>query len=166
MGILQWSAENRTSGLANRTKICPVIEYLDFERPKSILYVRFSNVSEIRTFMSGFQTFEIETGSKPVWNRFCMFWTFWFDDKNRQTEQTTVTRRKPDVRFGKPDINLSGFRTSGYRTSGPFQFHRPVIERSVPIGSNRTTSSKPVPNRFQTSFWFRTLIDQTFEIRT
>ena len=29
----------------------------------------------------------------------------------------TVERRKPDVRFGKPEEKASGFRTSGFRTS-------------------------------------------------
>ena len=40
--------------------------------------------------------------------------------------------------------------SSGYRTSGSFQFGRPVIGRPVPIASNRTSDTKPVPNRFQT----------------
>ena len=33
------------------------------------------------------------------------------------TNLITVKRREPDVRFGKPDIIMSGFQTSGFRTS-------------------------------------------------
>ena len=37
----------------------------------------------------------------------------------------TVTRRKPDVRFGEPDEKASGFRISGFRTSESVVY-RPV----------------------------------------
>ena len=54
----------------------------------------------------------------------------------------TVERRKPDVRFGKPDEKASGFRISGYRTSGSIQ-SCPVIGRPVVINlSGYRTDSK------------------------
>ena len=42
----------------------------------------------------------------------------------------TVNVRKPDVRFAKPDTIVSGFRTSGYRTSGSIHLY-PVFRRYI-----------------------------------
>ena len=54
---------------------------------------------------------------------------------------STVNVRKPYVRFGKPDKKVSGFQTSGYRTSEDTTIC-PVIGR--PIDLERLKSGRYV----------------------
>ena len=68
-----------------------------------------------------------------------------------------MTVREPDVRFGKPDVFMSGFQTSGFRTSED-HYISPVIGRLLylkrPITGrykNRTSENRtlyPVFRRF------------------
>ena len=68
--------------------------------------------------------------------------------------QYTVLRRKPDVRFGKPDRFMSGYRMSGFRTSECQSSERPDFERPDRLLSDVRdqnlfqTGSKLVWNRF------------------
>ena len=85
----------------------------------------------------------------------------------------TVNVRLPDLRFGEPDIKLSGFRISGFRTCGSITLspdfrsiqlpkcsksgqYCPVIGRLVPIGRLKS-------GRFTTPLTFEI---RRFEIRT
>ena len=98
----------------------------------------------------------------------------------KRTERNTVNVRKPDVRFGKPDKKVSGFQTSGYRTSEDHSitpvfrhYKNPMclktghsvrisdrlVPKPVPTGlepvsalDSTKTGSKPVWNRFGTGF--------------
>ena len=74
-------------------------------------------VSEIRTICSDFRQF---SKSEQIYNRTevsCLK-----SERVRISDvYCTVNVRKPDVRIAKPDIKMSGFRTSGYRTSGWYQ---------------------------------------------
>ena len=76
----------------------------------------------------------------------------------------TVDVRIPDVRFAKPDINLSGYRMSRFRTSEsqfskcPDFGQRSITERSKSghycpdfRHLEPVLNPKPLPNRFQTS---------------
>ena len=42
--VVQWMSENGTSGLENRTKICPDFESSGYRMSGSLLYVRLSDV--------------------------------------------------------------------------------------------------------------------------
>ena len=72
-----------------------------------------------------------------------------------------MKRQKPNVRFGKPDINLLGYRMSGFRTSESQFPERPDFERPDRRSCLKSgllclvikrSRPKPVPNRFGTGF--------------